>query len=288
MSRIAGMFERLKGQGRTALIPFVTAGDPQPEVTVPLMHAMVAAGADLIELGVPFSDPIADGPVIQRATERALAHKVSLRHVLEMVRTFREADRTTPVVLMGYLNPIEVMGYTAFAAQARSAGVDGALVVDVPPEEGHDLVAALRAEGLDLVYLLAPTSTADRIAAIGAVASGFVYYVSVKGVTGAGHLDVAEVAARLAPIRERIALPLGVGFGIKDAETAAAVARVADAVIVGSAIVGRIEQLADTPGEIPGVVGTYLGTLRRAIDAVIKPGAAPAPPACPPSLEAKP
>jgi len=260
------MFEDLRGRGRTALIPFVTAGDPEPGVTVSLMHAMVDAGADLIELGVPFSDPIADGPVIQRATERALAHKVSLRQVLDMVRRFRQTDQVTPVVLMGYLNPIEVMGYVPFAAAAREAGVDGALVVDVPPEEGHDLVSALKAEGLDLVYLLAPTSTPDRIAAIGAAASGFVYYVSVKGVTGAGHLDVAEVARHLTPIRERINLPLGVGFGIKDPETAAAVARVADAVIVGSAIVARIEQFAQTPQAISQVVGDFLRTLRAAMD----------------------
>ncbi len=271
MSRIPGMFQALLAQGRTALIPFVTAGDPQPDVTVPLMHAMVAAGADLIELGVPFSDPIADGPVIQRATERALAHRVSLRQVLDMVRTFRETDQTTPVVLMGYLNPIEVMGYAAFASQASAAGVDGALVVDVPPEEGADLVGALRAQGLDLVYLIAPTSTEERIVAIGRVASGFVYYVSVKGVTGAGHLDVAEVARRLGPIRERISLPLGVGFGIKDAQTAAAVARVADAVIVGSAIVGRMEELAAKPQAIPGAVAEFLRTLRSAIDGVVKP-----------------
>jgi tryptophan synthase alpha chain len=269
MSRIPGMFQTLKAQGRTALIPFVTAGDPQPDVTVPLMHAMVAAGADLIELGVPFSDPIADGPVIQRATERALAHRVSLHQVLDMVRAFRATNQTTPVVLMGYLNPIEVMGYAAFADQASAAGVDGALVVDVPPEEGADLVGALRAQGLDLVYLIAPTSTEDRIAAIGEVASGFVYYVSVKGVTGAGNLDVAEVARRLAPLRERISLPLGVGFGIKDAQTAAAVARVADAVIVGSAIVQRMEALATEPQTIPGVVAEFLGTLRAAIDEVV-------------------
>ena len=270
MSRIPGMFQALQAQGRTALIPFVTAGDPQPDVTVPLMHAMAAAGADLIELGVPFSDPIADGPVIQRATERALVHRVSLRQVLDMVRAFREADQITPVVLMGYLNPVEVMGYQAFAAEASAAGVDGALVVDVPPEEGADLVGALRAQGLDLVYLIAPTSTEDRIAAIGEVASGFVYYVSVKGVTGAGNLDVAEVARRLAPIRARISLPLGVGFGIKDPETAAAVARVADAVIVGSAIVQRMETLAAKPRAIPGVVAEFLGTLRAAIDRAAK------------------
>lgn len=271
MSRIAGMFERLRGQRRTALIPFVTAGDPDPEVTVPLMHAMVAAGADLIELGVPFSDPIADGPVIQRATERALAHGVSLRQVLGMVRAFRDLDANTPVVLMGYLNPIEVMGYAAFAGEAQAAGVDGALVVDAPPEESHDLVSALRTAGLDLVYLLAPTSTASRIERIGEAASGFVYYVSVKGVTGAGHLDIADVATHLAAIRARIRLPLGVGFGIKDAETAAAVARVADAVIVGSAIVGRIEQLAAAPEAIPGAVAEFLGTLRTAIDGADRP-----------------
>ena len=196
MSRIRGMFERLDAEGRTALIPFVTAGDPTPDVTVPLMHRMVAAGADLIELGVPFSDPMADGPVIQRATERALAHGVRLRDVLDMVRTFREENSDTPVVLMGYLNPIEIMGNETFAAAAAAAGVDGALVVDVPPEEGHDLVTALRAQDLDLVYLLAPTSDAERIESIGAVASGFVYYVAVKGVTGAGNLDIDAVTAK--------------------------------------------------------------------------------------------
>jgi tryptophan synthase alpha chain len=275
MSRIGTMFDDLRVRGRTALIPFVTAGDPEAGVTVPLMHAMVAAGADLIELGVPFSDPIADGPVIQRATERALAHRVTLRRILGMVRAFRQTDMITPVVLMGYLNPIEVMGYAAFAAQASAAGVDGALVVDVPPEEGAELVAALKVEGVDLVYLLAPTSTPERIAAIGEVASGFVYYVSVKGVTGSGHLNVAEVAERLAPIRERVRLPLGVGFGIKDAETAAAVARVADAVIVGSAIVARMEELAATPEAIPGVVAGFLGTLRLAMDGVAKPAGVP-------------
>ncbi|MBK1732432.1 tryptophan synthase subunit alpha [Thiococcus pfennigii] len=267
MSRIAQRFADLAGQGRTALVPFVTAGDPTPEVTVPLMHALAAAGADLIELGVPFSDPIADGPVIQRATERALAHGVSLRAVLEMVRRFRAEDTRTPVVLMGYLNPIEVMGYAEFAVAARAAGVDGVLVVDVPPEEGHDLVAALRGEGLDLVYLVAPTSGEGRIAKIAAVASGFVYYVSVKGVTGAGHLDVADVAEKLAQIRHHTALPVGVGFGIKDAETAARVAGVADAVIVGSALVGLIEARAGEPQTIPTVVGDFLRGLRQAIDA---------------------
>lgn len=270
-SRIAAMFARCRDAGRTALIPFVTAGDPAPAVTVPLMHRMVAAGADLIELGVPFSDPIADGPVIQRATERALARHVSLRDVLALVAAFRADDAETPVVLMGYLNPIERMGYAAFAAAASAAGVDGALVVDVPPEEGHNLVAALRTEGLDLVYLLAPTSDAGRIARIGAVASGFVYYVSVKGVTGAADIDVDAVAAMLGEIRKQITLPVGVGFGIRDGATAARLAPVADAVIVGSAIVGRIEDLA-AAGEagiarIPEVIGAFIEELRAAIDA---------------------
>ncbi|MCF7979251.1 MAG: tryptophan synthase subunit alpha [Chromatiaceae bacterium] len=268
MSRIQTLFDRLRSEGRTALIPFITAGDPTPDLTLELMHRMVAAGADLIELGVPFSDPIADGPVIQRATERALAQGVSLRDVLGIVRRFRETDDQTPVVLMGYLNPIEVMGNTAFAEAASAAGMDGALIVDVPPEESHELVDAIKAQGLDLVYLLAPTSDAARIEAIAEVASGFVYYVSVKGVTGAGHLDVDEVKSKLDAIRARIELPVGVGFGIRDAATAAQVAQVADAVIVGSAIVGRIEALAQEgqAERIPAVIGDFLSELRVAID----------------------
>ncbi|MFB1487645.1 MULTISPECIES: tryptophan synthase subunit alpha [unclassified Thiocapsa] len=268
MSRIAARFEQLRDRGRTALIPFVTAGDPSPAVTVPLMHAMVAAGVDLIELGVPFSDPIADGPVIQRATERALAAGVTLDDVLDMVRQFRERDTETPVILMGYLNPIEVMGYETFAVAARGAGLDGALIVDVPPEEGHALVEMLKSQGLDLVYLLAPTSTEARIARIGEVASGFVYYVSVKGVTGAGNLDTAAVAEKVGLIKSLIRLPVGVGFGINNPETAASVARVADAVIVGSAIVSRIEALAATPERIPEAVAAFLTGLRQAIDEV--------------------
>ena len=266
MSRISGCFEALEERGRTALVPFITAGDPGPSVTVPLMHAMVAAGADMIELGVPFSDPMADGPVIQRASERALLHRVSLQDVLDLVRRFRETDDRTPVLLMGYLNPIEVMGYETLANRANDAGADGFLVVDAPPEESHDLVAALREKDLDLVFLLAPTSTEERIAKIAEVASGFVYYVSVKGVTGAGHLNVAEVERKLEPIRRIVDLPVGVGFGIKDAETAGAVARVADAVIVGSAIVGRIEELAGEPRSIPSTVSDFLAGLRAAID----------------------
>jgi tryptophan synthase alpha chain len=260
------MFDRLRSEGRAALIPFVTAGDPSPDVTVPLMHRMVAEGANLIELGVPFSDPIADGPVIQRATERALAQHVMLEDVLAIVHRFRADDAETPVVLMGYLNPIEVMGYARFADAAKEAGVDGALIVDVPPEEGDTLVAALRARQLDLVYLLAPTSDAERIERIGARATGFVYYVSVKGVTGAGHLDVDAVAAKVAEIKGRIDLPVGVGFGIKDAASAAAVGAVADAVIVGSAIVERIERLAETPERIADAVGAFIAELRAAID----------------------
>jgi len=266
MSRIARRFAELRDQGRTALIPFVTAGDPTPAVTVPLMHSLVAAGADLIELGVPFSDPIADGPVIQRATERALAQGVSLRRVLEMVQGFRKDDDQTPVILMGYLNPIEIMGDAAFAGAARAAGVDGALVVDLPPEEGSPLVAALGSQGLDLVSLVAPTSTEARMARIAAAATGFIYYVSVKGVTGVGQIDMQEVADKLAAIRRHTALPVGVGFGIKDAGTAAQVASVADAVIVGSALVRIVESLAASPEAIPAAVGDFLGGLRLAID----------------------
>jgi tryptophan synthase alpha chain len=264
--RIAEMFARLRAEGRTALIPFITAGDPTPDVTVPLMHRMVAAGADLIELGVPFSDPIADGPVIQRATERALAAGVRLADVLEMVRAFRAEDTRTPVVLMGYLNPIEIMGTETFASAAAGAGVDGALIVDVPPEEAEYVAEALRPQGLDLVYLLAPTSDAERIARIAGVASGFVYYVAVKGVTGAGNLDIDSVDAKLREIRSQISLPVGVGFGIKDGASAAKVAEVADAVIVGSAIVQRVEGLMESPTQIPDAVGEFLAGLRTAID----------------------
>lgn len=267
MSRISQCFETLKEQGKTALIPFITAGDPQASVTVPLMHTMTAAGADLIELGVPFSDPMADGPVIQRSSERALEHHTSLSDVLGMVREFRARDRETPVVLMGYLNPIEVMGYDRFATQAENAGVDGVLVVDSPPEESHELVEILRQAELDLIYLLAPTSTTERIGKIAAVASGFVYYISFKGVTGAAHLDTDQVAAKLTPIRRLTGLPVGVGFGIKDAADAARIAQVADAVIVGSAIVERMEDLTDTPERIADTLCDFLKELRAAIDA---------------------
>jgi tryptophan synthase alpha chain len=266
MSRIEARFKELKEQGRVALVPFVTAGDPNPDVTVPLMHAMVEAGADIIELGVPFSDPMADGPVIQRASERALEHDTGMRDVLEMVRRFRADDDRTPVVLMGYLNPIEVMGYEHFAEEAGSAGVDGVLTVDLPPEEADDLLQTLKPKGIDPIFLMAPTTTAERIRQICNAASGFVYYVSVKGITGASHLAIDEVSEKVAGIRSATDLPVGVGFGIKDAESARAVAQVADAVIVGSAIVSRIEKLVDQPDAIaPELVG-FLTTLRQALD----------------------
>jgi len=266
MNRIEDRFEQLRQTGRKALIPFVTAGDPSTEATVPLMHAMVAAGADLIELGVPFSDPMADGPVIQRATERALHQGVRLRDVLDMVRRFREGDRTTPVVLMGYLNPIEVMGYEAFAKAAWQAGVDGALTVDMPPEEAEEMVAACRRNRVAPIFLIAPNTGAERLAAIGAVAGGFVYYVAIKGVTGAANLDVSEVAGRLRQIRETISLPVGVGFGIRDAQSAAQIAGAADAVVVGSALVGLIEAHQDDTVRMQAAVVDLLAQMRAAMD----------------------
>ncbi len=267
-NRITQCFDRLRAQGRKALIPFVTAGDPNPELTVPLMHAMVKAGADIIELGVPFSDPMADGPVIQRASERALKFHVSLRQVLDKVRVFRAQDRKTPVVLMGYLNPVEVMGYETFARAAQMAGVDGVLTVDMPPEEAGDLTSALCAQGITPIFLLAPTSTAERIAKISALAQGYLYYVSLKGVTGAATLDVEDVGRKLKGIRAFTSLPIGVGFGIKDAETAARIARLADAVIVGSALVQKIDKLAGTPDKIIPEICTLLGQMRSAMDGV--------------------
>lgn len=266
MSRLKTCFATLKRQGRKALIPFVTAGDPQPPVTVSLMHALVAAGADILELGVPFSDPMADGPVIQQASERALAHGVSMTRVLAMVTEFRQRDTATPVVLMGYLNPIEVLGYAAFAAAARKAGVDGILTVDIPPEEADELVKALRDQDLDPVFLLAPTSDAARIRRIAASASGFIYYVSLRGVTGAANIDMQEVADKVRSIRKQTDLPVGVGFGINSPEAAAAIAEFADAVIVGSALVRRIAALANQPDKINAELGGFIAQLRRAMD----------------------
>jgi tryptophan synthase alpha chain len=268
MSRLAATFNQLKQQGRVALIPYITAGDPQPTVTVPLMHALVSAGADVLELGVPFSDPMADGPVIQQAAERALKHHVNLRQVLDMVREFRAKDSNTPVVLMGYLNPIEVFGYPAFAKAASDAGVDGALTVDLPPEEAEEFVVTLRSHGLDPIFLLAPTSDSGRIQRILNVASGFVYYVSLRGVTGAGHLDLTEVGNKVNMIKKQTTLPVGVGFGIGSPEAAARVAAFADAVVVGSALVQRVAALAATPDKIPAQAAAFISSLRAAIDRV--------------------
>ncbi|MGD8936280.1 MAG: tryptophan synthase subunit alpha [Thiogranum sp.] len=268
MSRIAGRFQDLRSRGRTALIPYITAGDPQPTVTVPLMHALVEAGADLLELGVPFSDPMADGPTIQAACERALVHHIGLHDVLDMVRSFRDRDNDTPVVLMGYLNPVEVMGYDKFAAAALEAGVDGVLTVDLPPEEGHDLVEALKSRQLDPIFLAAPTSSDQRIQQMSASGGGFLYYVSFKGVTGANRLDVQAVKDKLVQIRASTELPVGVGFGIRDAETAAQVAAFSDAVVVGSALVNRIAALADKPDAIVAQAPQVIADMRAAMDAM--------------------
>ena len=244
MSRIASTFAALAKDNRKALIPFITAGDPDPALAVPLMHALAKAGADVIELGVPFSDPMADGPTIQRASERALKHGVSLRNVLEYVAAFRQTNTTTPVVLMGYANPIEAMGYETFAGAAQAAGVDGVLVVDYPPQEAAKFAGLLAGRNIDAIFLLSPTSTDIRIREVARYARGYVYYVSLRGVTGAANLDVAEVAKKLPEIRAHIKLPIGVGFGIRDAETARRVAEVADAVVIGSRLVQEIESSA--------------------------------------------
>lgn len=268
MSRLAETFTSLRAAGRKALIPYVTAGDPTMAITVPLMHAMVDAGADIIELGVPFSDPMADGPVIQKASERALAHGTSLHDVMAMVKTFRQTDPKTPVVLMGYLNPIEVMGNTAFATAASEAGVDGVLTVDLPPEEATDFIAALKLAKIDPIFLLAPTTTDARIEKICSVASGFVYYVSIKGVTGAASVNSEQVADKLAQIRRHTELPLGVGFGIKDAQTAIAVGAQADAVIVGSALVRQAEAHENNPQAVTTAICEILRSIRTALDAL--------------------
>jgi tryptophan synthase alpha chain len=263
-NRITTCFDELKAQKRTALIPFITAGDPAPILTVPLMHALVAAGADIIELGIPFSDPMADGPVIQRASERALAAGTRLRDVLEIVKNFREQNQTTPVVFMGYLNPIEVMGYETFVVQAESVGVDGVLTVDLPPEEMSQFSDLLSLHSLAPIFLLAPTTTTERIKRIAAQASGYLYYVSLKGVTGSANIDMTSVAEKVAEIRQNTELPIGVGFGIKDAESAAKVAQVSDAVIVGSALVKLVET---TPKDkLLDTVSAFLKELRQAMD----------------------
>jgi tryptophan synthase alpha chain len=266
VSRLAAKFEELSKSGRKALIPFLTAGDPHPNFTVPMMHAMVEAGVDIIELGVPFSDPMADGPVIQKASERALAHKMSLRKVLNIVAEFRRKDDQTPVVLMGYLNPIEAMGYEDFANAAQRVEIDGVLTVDLPPEEADFCVSLLKERSIDPVFLLAPNSNEERIRKMDAAGSGYIYYVSLKGVTGAGHLNTADVKERLKLIRANTQLPIGIGFGVKDAETAKTVAHLGDGVVVGSALISKIEANLDNPEQACSEIVDLLKAMRAAMD----------------------
>ena len=264
MSRITATFARLRERNRKALIPFVTAGDPSPSATVPLMHALASGGADVIELGVPFSDPMADGPVIQRASERALKHGVTLKDVIAFVAEFRSTNTETPVVLMGYANPIEAMGTQRFAHAAKEAGVDGVLVVDYPPDEAHESVAMFDASGLDTIFLLSPTTTDARLKEVAALGRGYLYYVSLKGVTGAGHIDLDDVAKRVARIRAHTKLPVGVGFGIRDPETARRIAHVADAVVIGSRLVQEIETAG--ADEVNARVTNFMRGIRDAMD----------------------
>lgn len=266
--RLKTTLTRLKAEGKKALIPFITAGDPAPAHTVGMMHALVAAGADALELGMPFSDPSADGPVIQLACERALAAGTTLTKTLAMVQEFRLTNTHTPVVLMGYLNPIERRGLARFADEAKQAGVDGLLVVDLAVEEAPEFAPTFRAVGLDCIFLLAPTSSVARIKAVAEYASGYLYYVSLKGVTGSAALDVDDVAAKLAEIRQHVALPIAVGFGIRDAATAKAVGQVADGVIVGSALVSEIERNAATPELLPSLLSAKLAPMRAALDSL--------------------
>ena len=268
MSRLAATFAELEKTGRKALIPFITAGDPNPDFTVPMMHAMVEAGVNVIELGVPFSDPMADGPVIQRASERALAHKMSLRKTLAIAAEFRKINQTTPVVLMGYLNPIEAMGYEAFANAAQTADIDGVLTVDLPPEEAEECTALLKARGIDPIFLLAPNSTDERIQKMDALGSGYIYYVSLKGVTGAGHLNTTDVANKLQQIKAHTTLPIGIGFGVKDALTAQTVAALGDGVVVGSALISKIEANLDNPERAKQEICELLSAMRLAMDSV--------------------
>ncbi len=266
MSRIQACFEQLKQQGKSALIPFVTAGDPHPDHTVDIMHALVKSGADIIELGVPFSDPMADGPVIQLADERALAHGVTLTNVLGMVKTFRTQDQTTPIVLMGYLNPVEVFGYERFAVAAGDAGVDGVLSVDLPPEAAVEFIELLKGQQIDPIFLVAPTTKGERIALIANAASGYLYYVSLKGVTGSASLDITSVKAKLETIRNTTDLPIAVGFGIKDADSAKSVGAIADGVVVGSALVNLIASNQDNPTALLACISSFVESLRKALD----------------------
>jgi tryptophan synthase alpha chain len=264
MSRIPARFAALARDGRKALIPYITAGDPHPSLTVPLMRGLVEAGADILELGVPFSDPMADGPVIQRAGERALRHGVGLADVLRLVSAFRETDTTTPIVLMGYANPIEAMGVENFIGAAKTAGIDGVIVVDYPPDECAEFSALAKKNGIDPIFLLAPTSTDERIEQVARTGSGYLYYVSLRGVTGAAHLDFAEVSSRIPRIRAATRLPIGVGFGIRDAQSAREVARTADAVVIGSRIIQELE--AGSPEHAVARVKAFLKPIRQALD----------------------
>ena len=264
MPRIAASFAKLKEQGRKALIPFITAGDPDPKLTVPVMHALAKAGADVIELGVPFSDPMADGPVIQRSSERALKHGVSLRDVLGNVVEFRKTDRVTPIVIFGYANPIEAMGLERFADAAKKADADGVLVVDYPPEEAQPLVKLLDERGLDTIFLLAPTTTDDRLGQVAKLGRGYLYYVSLRGVTGAANIDLSDVAARVKHVRGFARLPVGVGFGIRDPQSARAVGAVADAVVIGSALIQEIEKAPRD--QVAARVTRFLAPIREALD----------------------
>jgi len=265
MSRIQGRFEALAKAKRKALIPYITAGDPHPSLTVPLMRGLVEAGADILELGVPFSDPMADGPVIQRSGERALKNGVGLRDVISLVKQFREQDQTTPIVLMGYANPIEAMGAEKFAAAAKAAGIDGVIVVDYPPEECLDFSALMKRNGVDPIFLLAPTSTKRRIDEVARSGSGYLYYVSLRGVTGASNIDFSEITNKIPAIRAATRMPIGVGFGIRDAESARRVAESADAVVIGSRIIQEIE--AAGPKEAVARVKAFLKPIRQALDA---------------------
>ena len=266
MSRIQERFDALAGQGRKALVPYITAGDPHPEQTVALMHTLVEAGADMIELGVPFSDPMADGPVIQAACERALAHNTSLRDTLGMVRSFRQRDEDTPVILMGYQNPVETLGTREFARLARQSEADGVLTVDLPVEQAGQALETYREHGLDTVFLIAPTTSEARIKKICEASSGLIYYVSLKGVTGAGHMDISEVKNKVREIKQHSSLPLGVGFGVRDAESARDIASIADAVIVGSALIRQIEAHLSDPDTMKKKVADLLRDMREALD----------------------
>ena len=268
MKRLLETLGRLRSEGRKALIPYITAGDPGPKATVPILHALVEAGADVLELGVPFSDPSADGPVIQLACERAIAGGTGLSQVLDMVAEFRQTNTRTPVVLMGYLNPIEVRGPKEFAAQAVAAGVDGVLLVDLPVEEAEDYLAPFKKEGLASIFLIAPTSPPGRIRAIAEVASGYLYYVSIKGVTGAASLNVEALRPQLEAVRALSPLPLAVGFGIRDAATAQAVARISDGVVVGSLLVAEIEANQFDQRALPKLLAAKLAPLRAALDEI--------------------